>query len=96
MPKTTSICCTSRNANRNGILQKSILTFSLLLSTGLIALPTANDVAIGAVQITQNADNSALQVQQSTNKTIVNWDSFNISAKESVHFQQPKNGVCLR
>lgn len=58
-----------------------------------IALPVVDKVASGDVNIEAQAN--ALQINQSSDKAIVNWNSFNIDAAEKVHFQQPANGVCL-
>lgn len=70
------------------------LTICLIYSTALSALPDLNQVVNGKVSITQ-AGEQALQINQNTDKAIVNWNSFNIDAGEKVHFQQPIDGVCL-
>ena len=51
------------------------------------ALPTGGQVAAGAASITQSA--SRMDITQSTQKAILNWQSFNIGADAQVNFAQP-------
>jgi filamentous hemagglutinin family protein len=57
------------------------------------ANPVIDHVAAGKVEVAATA--SHLHVQQSTPQAIVNWQSFNIAQHESVHFQQPPQGIAL-
>lgn len=73
---------------------KLAFCLNITYSSALLALPNVNRVVSGEVSIAQ-ADVKTLQINQNTDKAIVNWNSFNIDANEKVHFQQPTNGVCL-
>jgi filamentous hemagglutinin family protein len=83
-----------------GVLCRKILvfTFSILLgfsglSTTAFALPQGGQVTNGVATIVV-APNSVI-VNQSSPKAIINWQSFNINANQSTHFQQPTGGVAL-
>ncbi|SMC96269.1 beta strand repeat-containing protein [Sporomusa malonica] len=51
------------------------------------ANPTGGTVTSGAAAITTNG--STMTVNQSTNKAIINWQSFSIAGGETVNFVQP-------
>ncbi len=51
------------------------------------ALPTGGQVVQGAVQFNQSAQQ--LNIQQSTDRAAVNWQSFDIGAAAKVNIQQP-------
>ena len=51
------------------------------------ALPTGAQVVAGAASITQSA--SRMDINQSTQKAVLNWQSFNIGADAQVNFVQP-------
>lgn len=62
--------------------------FLLLLCTvPLWALPENPAVAAGSADIVQDA--AHCQINQMSDKAIINWDSFSISPSESVTFSQP-------
>jgi len=51
------------------------------------ALPTGGQVVAGQAAISQAG--STMNIQQATQKAILNWQSFNIGANATVNFQQP-------
>lgn len=51
------------------------------------ALPTGGQVVAGQAAITQAG--STMNIQQATQKAILEWQSFNIGANATVNFQQP-------
>ncbi len=51
------------------------------------SLPTGGQVVAGSAAISQAAN--ALNVQQASQRAILNWQSFNIGAAASVNFSQP-------
>lgn len=53
------------------------------------ALPTGGRVAAGSASI--SSAGSALRVDQSTNKAVIDWQSFNIGSGASVRFNQPSS-----
>ena len=54
----------------------------------VFALPTNPNVQAGSVAFDQ-VDPNTLNVIQSTNKAIIDWQTFNIQANEATHFQMP-------
>jgi len=53
-----------------------------------LTLPTGGTVISGTVNI-QQPSISQLNVNQSSNQAIVNWNTFNVGSQASVHFNQP-------
>jgi filamentous hemagglutinin family protein len=67
---------------------------SHLFSISAFANPVLDNVAAGNVNVTgQNTPH--VEVTQHTPQAILNWQSFNIPQQESVHFNQPANGIAL-
>jgi filamentous hemagglutinin family protein len=54
-------------------------------------LPTGGTVASGTATISQTAtaQAAAMTVNQSSQRAVVNWDSFNLGSAASIHFAQP-------
>ncbi len=69
----------------------STLFISLLMTAGAahpaLALPQDGQVARGSASITTQPD--SVNVNQTTDRAVINWRSFDIGAKESVNFAQP-------
>jgi filamentous hemagglutinin family protein len=63
-------------------------TYSFAGSIGDFALPTGGSVASGNISINQT-DPGKLVINQTTNQGIINWQSFNVGTKSSVHFNTP-------
>ncbi len=61
---------------------------SLITSAQAQTLPQGGNVVAGSASINQATPNS-LNIVQTTNSAIINWQSFNIGAGQSVNFQQP-------
>jgi trimeric autotransporter adhesin len=62
--------------------------------TGLAtANPSGGDVTAGNASIAQAGTTTT--INQTSPETIIKWQSFNIKANETTHFQQPANGVAL-
>jgi filamentous hemagglutinin family protein len=62
------------------------------------ALPTGGQVVAGQVAISQtsNATSATMNVNQASQRAIVNWDSFNVGKNAQVNFNQPnQNAVIL-
>jgi len=82
---------------RRPIALVAILSFqfsSFVMAAGPVAiaptpnaLPTGAQVVSGSAIITQTAN--TVNVQQSTNKAIINWNTFNVGSNATVNFQQP-------
>ncbi|HEU4684448.1 MAG TPA: filamentous hemagglutinin N-terminal domain-containing protein, partial [Nitrospira sp.] len=65
-----------------------LTSVQVLLPTLAAALPTDGHVVAGQATIQHTAPNS-LNIQQTTDKAILNWQSFSIGANEAVRFVQP-------
>jgi len=63
-------------------------TYSFAGSIGDFALPTGGSIASGNITINQT-DPGKLIINQTTNQGIINWQSFNVGTKSSVHFNTP-------
>jgi filamentous hemagglutinin family protein len=81
-------------ANRNS--SRSAWTVRLLCSTALALVipsmahgnPTDGSVATGSATIVQTSTNT-LSVNQTTQKAVINWQSFSIDQSETTNFIQP-------
>ncbi len=63
------------------------------LGTEVFAAPMgANNVA-GVAHVTQNG--KITQIEQITDKAIINWENFDIAADETVHFSQPNSNSMI-
>src|SRR3954452_21136929 len=74
-------------------LRNLLLTTSALLALGLTqatAGPEGASVVGGAATI-QGQGGPAVIVNKSTSSAIINWNTFNIRANESVRFNQPSS-----
>ena len=84
-----------RSLTRNRLFKKNpfkkalaATVMSAALMTGSLANPSGPVVRNGQVNIS-GLGGAQLQIEQLTNKAIVNWDSFSIGAGEAVRFLQP-------
>ncbi|MDK2091574.1 filamentous hemagglutinin N-terminal domain-containing protein [Aliarcobacter butzleri] len=67
---------------------------SLVVSINLLAAPTGGTVVSGTATINQNANTT--NINQSSNKAIINWQDFSIKSNETVNFNQPNvNSITL-
>jgi filamentous hemagglutinin family protein len=78
---------------RKNNLMKLVTLLCFIMPAMVIALPTIKDVETGEVNTFQ-PDSSSLLVQAS-DKTIVNFESFDIATHESVQFIQPDANAVL-
>ena len=87
--KKTSSC--ARAQGGHGAFALKALTIALMLSCGphVYALPVGGVVAAGAASIGVGAGSST--VTQTSQNTVINWQSFNIAAGEAVRFVQPNS-----
>ena len=51
------------------------------------ALPTGGQVAAGQASISQNSN--TMTINQGSQRTVINWDSFNVGSGNTVQFNQP-------
>jgi filamentous hemagglutinin family protein len=90
---------TSSGVNVAGIstgfaLQALAVSVMFTFGANALAQPTGGVVAAGAASISSAAGNTT--INQSTQNAVINWQSFNIAAGQSVQFVQPgKSSVAL-
>jgi filamentous hemagglutinin family protein len=65
-----------------------VICILLLNATTIFALPTGGTVVSGGATITQ-PNSVTLNITQTTDKAVINWQSYNIGQGESVHYLQP-------
>ncbi len=83
-----------RKTNRDGVIhQLLVFIVTLFMSGTTFANPVLNNVAAGSATVQQTPNSTV--VNQTSQKTILNWQSFNIGAGEKTHFQQPAGGIAL-
>ncbi|MBT5472138.1 MAG: filamentous hemagglutinin N-terminal domain-containing protein, partial [Nitrospina sp.] len=81
----------NKNDSRNSWRKHIVCIFAAwvaLFPAFAFALPTDPTVQAGSVAFDQ-VDPNTLNVIQSTNKAIIDWQTFNIQANEATHFQMP-------
>ena len=82
------------NNHKPGFLKIFFVGFLVYLLGGFptlaFALPQGGDIVSGSATIDSTSQD--MTINQSTNKLITNWDSFNIDTPESVQFIQPGSG----
>ncbi|MES2206387.1 MAG: GLUG motif-containing protein, partial [Pseudomonadota bacterium] len=69
-------------------LHTFLITCISISTQQILALPQGAEVIQGQASMNQSTP-SALQINQSTNQAIINWNTFNIAKEESVTFKQP-------
>src|ERR1700759_4409561 len=78
------------NKTRAAIVRTILLGTSCLSVLGAGAAcadPTGGTVVVGGATITSKPNNTV--INQTTNKALINWDSFSIAAGGPVRFNQP-------
>src|SRR5262249_48909702 len=63
----------------------------LVLQRPALAGPTGGQVAAGSATISQSG--STTNVNQSSQSTIINWQTFSIAPKETINFNQPNSSA---
>jgi len=70
------------------VILMSFLIIVVLCAQNVLANPAGGQVAAGNASISRPTANT-VQVNQTSDKAIINWHSFNIAPNEKTHFQQP-------
>ena len=77
------------------VLQRPIMTLACAAPSLALAAPTGGDVVAGSASISNPSSNTT-QIDQSTNRAIINFQTFSVGADEFVRFNQPgTNAVTL-
>jgi filamentous hemagglutinin family protein len=84
-----------KSNDKDSRIRKKILAAGLLLCSSTVwALPVGEQVVSGQATVARpNA--TQMQIQQSSQKAIVNWQGFSISPNEVVNIQQPSFNAAL-
>ncbi|MCT7472655.1 beta strand repeat-containing protein [Aliarcobacter cryaerophilus] len=78
--------------NRFRILKGGLI--SLVVASNLYGAPSGGTVVSGNATISQNANTT--NINQSSNKAVINWQDFSIKSNEIVNFNQPNvNSITL-
>ena len=77
----------SKNTTRAVVLAAASLAVTAMLASPTQAGPSGGQVTTGQGAISDSADTTT--INQSSNNLSVNWQSFNVSANETVNFIQP-------
>ena len=78
--------------NRFCIVKYSVI--SLVVASNLYGAPSGGTVVSGNATISQNANTT--NINQSSNKAVINWQDFSIKSNETVNFNQPNvNSITL-
>ena len=80
-----------KNNYRNFKLLAPLAFTSIALSSTALANPDLRDIAAGSVTLEEQEQ--TLTIHQSSDKAILNWNSFDISIDEHTHFNQPGSGA---
>ena len=77
-----------------GFLILSQFNFAIA-QTAPNALPTGGRVVAGNATIsqTQNVNSATMNINQTSQRAIVNWDSFNVGKNSTVNFNQPNSSA---
>jgi large exoprotein involved in heme utilization and adhesion len=73
---------------RSVLFAFSIMCIFAISNSSVLANPTGAQIDAGNVTVTTPAPN-VVQIDQSSDKAIINWQSFNIGAQEKTQFIQP-------
>ena len=80
-------------------LRRASAVAGLLLAGGALAAPLPNELPTGGAVVagsaTISSSGSRMDVLQTTQKTAIDWQTFNIGSAAHVHFQQPNGGAAL-
>ncbi|MBT8560971.1 filamentous hemagglutinin N-terminal domain-containing protein [Polynucleobacter paneuropaeus] len=101
-----SFLLSKKHAHRNdghGVSVRKTVMASVFLSATLLtvpsafaapatnALPTNGQVVAGQANISQTGN--VMNINQSTQRAVINWDSFNVGKNATVNFNQPNSGA---
>ncbi len=80
-----------RHTSQNPFATMTAVAALMILSRPALAGPAGGSVVQGSAAISQSG--SVTNINQSTNKAIINWQGFSIGANETVNFNQPSSAA---
>ena len=90
-----AVCENSKTQSKSSSARYQLLTTGLLFCcANSWALPTGGQVAAGQVSIAK-PNPSQMQIQQNSQKAVINWQGFSINPSEAVNIQQPNPQAAL-
>ena len=76
------------------LISKLLIVALILAPATSYCLPNGGQVVAGSATI-KNTDAATMSINQTTNKAIINWNSFSIAGKEAVNVIQPSTAAIL-
>ena len=70
-----------------------LMTFNLIFPYSVFSLPQNGEVVSGQISI--KPSDSQMNIHQQSQKAIINWDTFDIGASETVRFFQPGTNAAV-
>ena len=92
---TQTYIAIAETVHRGGRMYGSVLALSVLPLGALAAnpepqqLPTGEQVSAGSAQVQREA--GQMRIQQSTDRAVIDWQTFDLGRDASVRFEQPSN-----
>ena len=83
-----------RGKKRGSIGRKALILPLLLFASSGFALPTGNELVAGSVDVSTPSAQQ-MQINQTSQKAIVNWQDFSIGKQESLNIRQPNASAAL-
>jgi len=83
-----------RGKKRSSIRRNALLLPLLLHTSASFGLPTGNELVAGSANVTTPSAEQ-MQINQSSQQAIINWQGFSIAGHESVNIQQPNVNAAL-
>lgn len=96
-----AVCETGTTKGRAALSVRSSLCMAVLMAAAGAAaaapaateLPTGGTVVAGSAAISTSG--ARMDVSQSSQRAVIDWNTFNIGSQAQVNFQQPSGGVAL-
>ena len=103
VPETAKTAGKKSTSSASGVVASVALSFTLTGGAGAQSppavnqLPTAGTVVRGSAAISQTAtaQAAAMTVNQTSQRAVVNWDTFNVGSAASVNFVQPNSQAVI-
>ena len=84
----------SVQTNKTKIAPTLLATGLVAFSANLYALPTGNELVAGQATVATPTA-TQMQINQSTDRAVINWQGFLVGQNEAVHIQQPHQQSAL-
>lgn len=85
---------TKNSSKTNKIIRPLLATGLLAASSSVWALPTGDQLVAGQATVTTPTA-TQMQINQASDRAIMNWQNFSVGQNEAVHIQQPNQQATL-